>query len=74
MQALCPLQAWLEEFLAKEKEVSGVKDEPKEADGEGEASTAAAEPATEPETASAGAAASLHVRSCRDACLMSYVT
>ena len=52
--------------------MSGVKDEPKEAAGEGEASTAAAEPATEPETALAGAAASLHVRSRRDACLMSY--
>ena len=52
--------------------MSGVKDEPKEAAGEGETSTAAAEPATEPETALAGAAASLHVRSRRDACLMSY--
>ncbi len=36
---------WLEEFLAKEKEVNGVKDEPEEAGAKGEAAKAEAAPA-----------------------------
>jgi hypothetical protein len=42
--SMCPDQAWLEDFLAKEKEVAGFKDEPKDAEGEAAAaeSTAAA--------------------------------
>lgn len=35
-----PDQAWLEDFLAKEKEVNGVKNEPEEAGAEGEAAKA----------------------------------
>ncbi len=44
----CPDQAWLEDFLAKEKEVAGVRDEPKDAEGEAaaaESTEAAAEKA-----------------------------
>ena len=35
MGGLCADQAWLEDFMAKEKEVSGVKDEPEEGSAEG---------------------------------------
>ena len=35
MGGLCPDQAWLKDFMAKEKEVSGVKDESKEDSAEG---------------------------------------
>ena len=38
-------QIWLEEFLAKEKEVNGVKDEPEKADAATEADKAEAAPA-----------------------------
>ena len=40
-------QVWLEEFLAKEKEVNGVKDEPEEAGTNGESDKAEAAPAGE---------------------------
>ena len=53
MQCRVPRQAWLDEFIAKEKEVNGVKDE----DGEAAAETQAADGAASPAAASAEPAA-----------------
>ena len=51
--SLCPDQAWLEDFLAKEKEVAGVKEEPKEAEGEAAAAESTAAAAEKAEGAAA---------------------
>ena len=60
MRAGLPKQAWLEEFIAKEKEINGVKDEEGEAaleaSADGVPSSAAAAPA-EPAAANEAAAA-----------------
>ena len=51
--SLCPDQAWLADFLAKEKEVAGVKDGPKEAEGKAAAAESTAAAAEKAEGAAA---------------------